>query len=347
MNCPLCGRFSPDGSIRCSACGADFRDPDVLAIAAAPSRPLTAGPDVEVGGLAQDRLLFLDGKGIADGTSLRTIAWLGGGLILAGALIPLRFSGELRFPLFATDVGPSAALLVPLALALIGLVVAIVPAGRIPPFAIGAALAAAAVVELGFGIAPLGDIAYTSVELPIATWLGIAIGGTGIVLRVLRSSDPIAPWLIVAGAAIYIGGALIPHDEIDALLPYELRQGKGDGSVLGVASDAVGADLAHALLGAILLAPVALLPIAALLAFRKPQDLWDPSGNALRVIGTVIVLGPGIFFLTLALDADNAPPGVFMARTHLALLVSGAMLWLAAGAAAAIAGLRAGSNRTS
>jgi len=152
----------------------------------------------------------------------------------------------------------------------------------------------------------------------------------------LRPLDKIAPWLVVAGAVVYIGGALLPHDSIDDLLPFELHEGK-DGSILGVASDAAGADLAHSVLGVILLAPAALLPIAALLAFRQPRDLWDPSGNPLRVIGTVLVLGPGLYFLALALDADYAPAGVFPARCHLALLATGAMLWLAAGACGVLA----------
>src|SRR5207248_9667315 len=109
-------------------------------------------------------------------------------------------------------------------------------------------LAIAGGLELAFGIAPLGDVAYTATELPVATLLGLAIGATGVCLRVLRPTDKIAPWLVVAGAVIYIGGALLPHDAIDDRLPFELHEGT-DGSILGVASDAAGADLAHAVLG--------------------------------------------------------------------------------------------------
>ena len=44
--------------------------------------------------------------------------------------------------------------------------------------------------------------------LPALTWLGLTCAGVGVAVRVLRPGELVARWLVVAGAALFLIGAL-------------------------------------------------------------------------------------------------------------------------------------------
>jgi hypothetical protein len=375
MNCPICGRFSPAGSSRCTACGADFGDPDVMALAAAPRRPLTApagAPALEEAALANDRVLFMSGAGIADGTSLRRVGLIGALLLFLGALCPvdLDFHGT-KLPFQVLGDGPTVAMIVPLILAAAVLAVAVPRRGVIPPVGVAGVLAAAGLLVLLLGLTPFGKYARTATELPLLTWLGVAIAGIGVSMRVLLPRDPAAPFIAVGGAALFLVGGLLPHDELDPLVPIEMR-GTDAESLLGAAYDAVDSKIGSVLLlGLVQLAPIALLSLGAALSFRRPTGLWDGTGNVLRIFALAIVLWLPVSFVVAAFNILGPPPtppgekppeyviiegethrvtdvtrALLLGRARLAVLSAGAMFWLTAGAAALYTQLRVRSTRT-
>jgi hypothetical protein len=319
---------------------------------AAPARPLTAPADapIEAGALADTHLFGMTAAGLLDGTSLRRIAWIGAALLLVGALLPIDVGGGLRLALGVDEVSGLAQAL-PIAMVLLGVALALVK--QLPAIAVAALLAIAGVSELAFGLTPFGADAMTPFELPIATWLGLAVGAVGITVRVLRPTDPAAPWILVAAAAIYLGGGLLPHDDVDPLLPVELQVVGGlhsDGAVLSRAVDGLGDGMLF-LPALSLLVPGAMLAIAALLAFRQPEGVWDRSGLPLRLLGMAIVLA---IPLAYAFDGfnllgfrfqDGEHPHVVVMRLRLAMLSAGAALWLAAGGAAALLIARRAATR--
>lgn len=376
MNCPICGKFLPDGSRRCTACGADFQDPDVLAMLRAPKRPPSSvvSSDVRrvgVGGLSIDRFLGMTSAGIADGTSLQRVGLYGAACLLLGFLVPidLDFHGS-EMPLAVLDKGPRAALLVPLILALAGGAVALLKKGAVPPVVIAAMLAAGGIAELALGLAPFGHAAGAASSLPVLTWGGVLVAAIGVSIRILRPGDPFAKWFVLTGAIGYVVGGLLPHDDVSPLVPLEYQAmaplGRLDGSILGLAWDATSDafTLVHA---AIALLPVALLPLATALAFRRPSGVWDGAGHVLRGVGIAIVLWLPLGHLLGIVNAWGWPAGVYfdgqrsvpmdvlthglvLGRVRLLLLSLGASLWLTCGASALwvwYRGVRDGSSRTS
>lgn len=372
MNCPICARFLPDGSRRCSQCGADFQDPDVLALIQAPKPPPTSVVSSDVrrvgaGGLSIDRFLGMSAAGIADGSSFQRVGLIGAACLLIGFLVPidLDFRGS-EMPLAILDRGPRAAILVPLILAIAGGVVALLKRGSVPVVAIAGLFAAGGLVELTLGLAPFGRAAGTPSSLPILTWGGVALAGIGVSVRILRPADPFAKWFVLAGALLYIGGGLLAHDDVATLVPLEYqviaRYETGlDGSVLGLARDALD-DAFTLVLGVHALLPVVLLPLAAALAFRPPSGVWDTSGNVLRALGLAIVLWLPLGFLGGMINVWGWPRGVFydgdraismealtsallVGRVRLLLLSAGAMLWLTAGVTALYVWWRARAAR--
>lgn len=381
MNCPLCARFLPEGSRRCTSCGADFLDPDVLKMIQAPKPavPAVASSDVRrigAGGLSIDRFLGMTSAGIADGTSLQRVGLFGAACLLVGFLIPidLDYRGS-EMPLAVLDRGPRAALLVPLILALAGGVVSLLKRGAVPPIVVAGLLAAGGLVELVLGITPFGRAAGAPTSLPILTWSGVLVAGVGVSIRILRPADPFAKWIALAGTILFLGGSLLTHADVQTLVPLEYLQMATedglDGSILGLAWDALGDSftLVH---GATTLLAAVLLPVATALAFRAPHGVWDGAGNVLRAVGLAIVLWLPLGFLAGILNVFGWPSGGFydgdrvismdaltnalrLGRVRLLLLSLGASLWVTAGSAALYVawrearggrGLTAGSTRT-
>jgi len=330
MICPICGRFSPDGSSRCTACGADVRDPDVQALMRAPATPLRLH-ETHAGALGNDRFLGLSGSGVLTGSSLRRVGVAAAAALLLGALLPLVTGHSPLTP------GVSrVATAVPMVLAAALFAVVVPPRGILPPLGVGALLAAGGLVELALGLTPFGREAGTAIALPLLPWLAVALAGIGVAIRVVRPSDPFAAPLVAIGAVVFVVGGLLPHRDVLDLLPAEFRflHGSTGRSLFATCWDAleVGQLVPDACAQ---LAPLVLLPLAAVLAFRRPAGLWDAPGNALRFLGIAIVLWlPAVFALAAV---DHA----FWPRARVSLLATGAMLSLTAGATAVYAIARA------
>ena len=325
----------PPGSGRCTSCGADFKDPDVMKVAAAPPAVVRVPDGIDAGALGNDRILGLSAAGLASGKSLRILAGAGAALLLIGALVSFK--------------GPTRAIAVPLVLAAAGLAVAI-PKRGVPSVAIAALLVAGGLLELAAGLTPFGEGAWTNTNLPVLLWLGAAIGGVGACLRVVRPTDPAAAYIVLVGTIVFVVGGLLPFGDIGGQLPKELeglaRGGELDGSVLTLALEALNAGTLFFALGAVYLLPVLALPAATVLAFRRPAGLWDAPGNALRALGTLIVLWIPLSYGVAAFNlfgwTFNELP--YRQRIQLSVLAAGAVLWLTAGAVALI--VRARSTRT-
>jgi hypothetical protein len=305
--------------------------------AAAPAAVVRVPDGIDAGALADDRILGLSGPGLADGRSLRVVGVAGALLLLVGALIS--FSG------------PTRAIAVPLVLGAAGLAVAIPRPGAVPAVAIAGLLAAGGLLELAAGLTPFGEGAWTAVDLPILLWLGALIAGVGVCLRVVRPTDPAAAYVVLAGTIVFVVGGLLPFGDVADQLPFEMqglaaRGAPLDGSILGLAWDALGAGTLFFALGGVLLLPALALPIATVLAFRRPGGLWDSPGQALRVLGTLIVLWIPLTYAVAAFNLsgwsnDDLP---YRQRIQLAVLSAGAVLWVTAGAVAL--SIRARSTRT-
>lgn len=342
MNCPICGRWSPAGSPRCTACGADFKDPDVLALARAPA-PATVPADLAAGALAEDRLLGLRGEDVADGAGLRRVGVAGAIALLLGA-IPL---GE----------GPAWAAVLPAALGVVGLALACLPRRAWHRAPLGVFFAAGGLAELLFGLTALGEGAWGPTALPLLPWLGVAAAGVGVAVRVLRPHDPHAVWIIVGGAVAYVLGGLLPLERAGEQVVFELRllQLAGeDESMLDLALTGFGGGSPVVLMAAMQLLPVVALPLAALLAFRRPTGLWDAPGKTVRALGHVIVLWLPLLYAAAAFNlagwagttrGDDLET-IMLGRARLALLATGAMLWLTGAATTIYVRVRARSTRT-
>jgi hypothetical protein len=363
MRCPICDKPTPEFAPRCGACGADLMDPDVRALAglatAAPAGSARAAQEAAAHGgtasLARDRYFGVSAAGLASGKHLAWLAWIGGLAFAATFVVPLDpdFNG-LRAPWALLDGGRTLALVLPLLVGAIGLEVAVL-SRRVPMVARAAVLVVGAlgVVALGQrGVAVGAGMPETGFLLP---WLGAAIAGIGITARLLRPLDRNARWVILAGAAVFAVGMLIPVGDHNT--PLEC------GGFMNIADRGSQASRHVAVLGAAMveiqlvamvqLAPFALLPIAAALAWRAPSGAWDRPAMALRPIGWVIVLFAVVavaayvfaatswagFAGSLELDdrivsLDQVATAVTVGRVRLALLAFGGVTWLVGGGTA-------------
>lgn len=308
-----------------------------MKVAAAPAAVVKVPEGIDAGALANDRILGLSGAGLASGASLRLLGGAGALLLLIGALISFQ--------------GPTRAIAVPLVLAAAGLAVAI-PRRGVPTVAIAGLLLAGGLLELAAGLTPFGEGAATATQLPVLLWLGAATAGVGVCLRVVRPTDPVAAYVVLAGTIVFVIGGLLPFGEIGAQLPHEFQmlalRGPLDGSILGLSWDALDGGTLLFALGAVMLLPVLALPAATVLAFRRPAGLWDAPGNALRALGTLIVLWIPLTYAAAAFNLSGwQNEGLpYRQRIQLAVLAAGAVLWLTAGAVALVLELRARSTRT-
>jgi hypothetical protein len=308
-----------------------------MKVAAAPAAVIKVPDGIDAGALGNDRILGMSGTGLASGASLRVLAGAGAALLLIGALISFK--------------GPTRAIAVPLVLAAVGLAVAI-PKRGVPKVAIAGLLFAGGLLELLAGLTPFGEGAATATDVPVLLWLGAVTAGVGVCLRVVRPNDPAAAWIVLGGTVTFVVGGLLPFGDVSAQLPFEFLAMAGreglDGSILGLSYDALGAGTLLFSLGLVVLAAAAALPLATLLAFRRPAGLWDAPGNALRALGTFVVLWIPLTYATAAFNlsgwvAEGLP---YRQRIQLAVLAAGAVLWVTAGAVALLVEVRARSTRT-
>jgi len=373
MLCPICDRRNPDYADRCTACGADFHDPEVRALIGAPAATPTAGAAPGTGAtagtvdptgagtasLASDRFFGVSAAGLADGRHLSRLAWVGGALLAVAFLVPVDPDfGGLRMPwaLLGGGLGRSLAVILPLLLGAAAVELAVV-GKRLPRPAVAGALVAAGLLAFGLCIPPLARGAGANAHLPWLVWLGVATAAVGVTARVLRPLDRTARWVIAAGGVLVLFAQLVPHGDTNQTMPVDfwlVNVGGIDVSRLsGNLHALVDGTVEVRLLAFWQLVPLALVPTAFVLALRQPSGPWDTKGAGLRPLGWVLVPYVAIWFAVYALNAMGWPGGAFhvkldgrwleggtfstavvAARLHLMLVALGATAWLVGGATA-------------
>jgi hypothetical protein len=355
MKCPVCERPNADYAPYCQHCGADLKDPDVLALAGA--GPTVTAPGAEAS-LASDRFLGVSAAGLADGTHLSKLAWIGGALLAASFLVPIDpdYSG-LRMSWSLLGDGRSIALILPLLLGAAGIELAVL-GRRVPPVAKAAILAVGGVALYALAIGPITFGAGAPSSLPWLEWGGAMVAAIGVTVRILRPLDRNARWLVLAGLALTIVGLVIPWDDAGRHLPIEYPLYIADAklahvSLLDANLTGLSHDFSVRFLSLWHLALPAALALALALSWRRPQGPWDTKATGLRPLGAAIVLYVGLSFVLYAFNlvGGNLPGevvylydhavstdaflrAVFAGRAHLALVTLGASAWLVGGGAA-------------
>jgi hypothetical protein len=366
IQCPICERRSPAYADRCTACGADFHDPEVRALIGAPpaagTPPGAADPTAGAGtaSLASDRFFGVSAAGLADGRHLTRVAWAGGILLAAAFLVPVDpdFRG-LRMPwsLLGGGLARSLAVILPLLLGAAAVELAVI-GKRLPRAAVAGGLAATGLLAFGLCVPPLAHGAgATAAHLPWLVWLGVAAAAVGLGARVLRPLDRTARWVIAGGGALVLFAMVVPHGDTTQTLPIDfsmINVGGLDVSRLsGNLNALVDGTVEVRLLAFWQLVPLVLVPVAFALALRQPSGPWDTRAHGLRPVGWVVVPYVAIWFALYALDAMGWPGGAFhiqvdghwldgstfstavvAGRLHLALIALGATAWLVGGASA-------------
>ena len=351
MLCPICDRDNAVDARRCRSCGADFEDAE---IAAQLQRPAGVDDDDELN-LTGDRFLTIRWLGLVHGGDLRRVALLGGILFLIAGLIPVDLDfGGLKATWSQLGDGPTVALLLPIVLGAIGLALA-TPLGRgIPPVGLAGALAAGGAATLVLGVTPFGASAAMPERVPYLVWLGLAVAGAGVAVRVLRPKDANARWFAVAGAALVVVGMAIPITDARRSLPAEYALYMRDASLLdksllGAAIDGFDHDLMIRFLAMWQFLAIPLTAAAAALCLPTQRGAWDSLGLALRPIGwaiifyipltlllcTVNIMGwrgaPEVYYHDAWHDWDAFTGALFAGRARLIVLTAPAVAWLVAG----------------
>jgi hypothetical protein len=351
MMCPICDRENDRDARRCRSCGADFEDPE---IAAQLDRPR---PDEDEDGeidLSGGRYLGVRWVGFELGGDLRRLALIGGVLFALVAVLPVKLDfGAVQASWGAMGKGPTAALVLPFVLGALGLALGTVGRG-IPPVAVAGTLAAAGALALPLALTPMGRHAGTTLHTLWLPWLGTAIVGAGVVIRVLRRKDPHARWIIVGGAVLVALGMLLPHGDAREHLPGEFSlylRGKelADSSLLSAWTDGFDNDSMIRFLSLWHLLELALLGVAIAFAMRPSTGPWDSAGMVLRPLGVALIFHLTITFALYTLnvmgwtafesvywkdhfyDWDDFTGGMFAGRARLALSTVPTTLWLTAG----------------
>jgi hypothetical protein len=362
VKCPICERPNPDYAPYCQSCGADLKDPDVLALAGAPT---VTAPGAEAS-LASDKFLGVTAAGLADGKSLTKLLWIGGALLALTFLVPIDpdFAG-LTMPWSLLGDGRSLALLLPVILGAAGIELAVL-GGRVPRIARAAYLVVAGVAVMFVAlprVAPTSealehwgeqlDILAAPSSPPWILWFGALVAGVGISARVLRPLDRNARWVIAGGFALVVLGLFVGSDMWPNRLPYEffiyLRNKVGPGSLFSVFKGGLGDDFTVRFLSLWHFALPVGLAGAFALAWRRPAGPWDTKGSGLRVLGYVLVLYVAVTAFLYAMNiAGWSPPGAdsddpflqrivrdaFAARARMTLVALGATAWIVGGATA-------------
>ena len=348
MRCPICDRDNPGDARRCKACGADFEDPE---LAAQLDRPATAADDGEPN-LQGDRYLGVRWIGLEVGGDLRKVALIGGIGFAIAAVLPLSLDLEkVRAVWSVLDDGPAFALLVPFLLAAIG--IGLWFGEKLPPVVTAGVLAAGGLAVLGFAIAPQGKYALLMTRTWWAPWIGVAIAGAGVVIRVLRRRDPYARWIVVGGAAIVLIGMFLPYTDGRSALPGEFPmfmrdQDLLDKSIGGASYDGFDSDAMVRFLSLWHIALIGLCAAAAGFSIGMSRGPWDSAALVLRPLGWVLVFWvPATFALytlnitgwkaeSMGVDRelwDRFTTSLFAGRIRIAALAIPAAAWLAIGLA--------------
>lgn len=367
FDCPICRVSNPAGAHLCVSCGADFSDPDVLAMASAPgaSASFSASRLGGAGVLADTRLLGFNLDGLVDGSGLRKLAGIGGAILLLSFLLPL--THEFRDWLWGPSTiskGPTFAALYPLVAGIIGLAVAFAP--RLKPWVRAAILVGTGLLGALVALAPYGKYAGTSEHALPLLFTGLLLAGAGIATRLFYPRAPEARYALALGSLLAIVAMVIPRGDTGAALPVEFRfyldSEFRDMSLLSAYSKGFGKDAMVMFGGLLALTPVWLLPLTTGLAWATPREVWDRGSFALRPMAWSIVLFIPVMFAFLAFNVtgwedfdsvivegrvyklDAYTDALLAGRVRLAAMIAFPVLWVQLGAVALYAHFRAGDR---
>ncbi len=340
--CPVCSHRNPSESMRCSACAADFSDPDVKAMMAEDS---VESFEVAAGSLAHGKFLGVSEATLIDGSAVRKLAAFGA-LVLAGAFfIPIAIDfGDAVMPWKALGHAPAIALLFPSLAILMGLTAALLP---LQPWQRSTILLAAGIV--GLTTLPfLGVFSGSPEKLLYLIWLGLIVASWGLILRCYDSQSMLARRLAILGATLAVAGFFLPIAGAADALPLELRlylRGSVDSaSAFSVYKEAFNRTPMVFFSTVYLFLPLVLLPVAAIVAWTKPKNAWDKSGLLVRPAAWIAViyipLGFALFAFNLVGDEggrlvldgvvyawDDVVSASFLGRLRLLLLAAVFATW--------------------
>ncbi len=352
-NCPICKQQLQPGHVLCPACGADLSDPDVLAMAPGDSTEMPQSSLGEVGALSERKFLRATTDSLRSGAAMRKLALIGGIFLALAFLIPV--SADFRtwmWPTDAIDRGPTFAVLLPLALGILGIASAFVP--KLENWHRAAILVGGGLVGIFFCLPPLGKFAGTAcVATPILT-LGMLVAGSALAGRIFFPRSQAVRLALIGGAAVSVVALFIPMaDTRDALpieLPLYINNEFREMSLFAAYSKGMDHDVMVRFLSMYALLPLLLLPAAAALAWPVPRGVWDKMATALRPIAWVAVLfiplgyalqafnsaGWSEFQVIAArgvwVDFDDFTQALMVGRARLALVSAFLFVWVQLGA---------------
>ncbi len=300
--CPVCTQSNPATSMRCSSCGADFSDPDVLAVMGEDLSNIE-GPEVTAGSLAHGNFLGMSEDGLVKGSVPRKLALIGSVFLAAGFLIPisLDFSDNVM-AWEALDNAPSIALLFPALAILMGLASAFAP---LQPWQRSATLLALGLV--GLTTLPfLGSFSGSPEQLLPLIWLGVVVSSWGLVLRCFNAQSTLARRIAIVGAVLAVVGFFLPLSEPHNAVPLELRfyfqDAMESGSAFTVYKTVFNRDPLVFFSSIYLFMPLVLVPLGAAIAWAKPVGAWDQMSVMIRPIAWLVVLYVPIGFALFAFN---------------------------------------------
>jgi hypothetical protein len=300
--CPICDHKNPRTLNRCAACGADFDDPDVRAMAGVePGPAATLAPSV--GALATARFLGVSLDGLADGHALRRLGVALAAVLAVGFLIPLTADyHKLHFAWSQLEHGAAFALLLPLVAVALGLVAAL---GRgLPPAAVAAGFALVGLAGV-VSLPTLGRFGGAPQALVPLHAIGLVVAGGALVVRLARPDDRAARLALTVGAALAVIGLFVKLGAGGAM-PFELGGAAASDASPGMAwLDALSVQARNpfVLFAALaIFVPALAAGVAAALAWPAGSGPWDRSALPLRVLGALVLLAPALVAAELAFN---------------------------------------------
>jgi hypothetical protein len=293
ITCPICRQPNPADNHLCLACGADFSDPDVIAMAPGDSSQMPQSSLGDAGELAEDRFLGISHEGLIEGKSLRRLALGGGVIFLAAFFIPttVDFRSWLG-PLAGLDKGPTLAVLFPLLAAGAGLAMALV--GKLDNWVRAAVLVGVGLLGIFLCLPPLGKFAGAPHKvLPVYT-IGLLCAGAALAIRMYNPRSRDARYAAIAAAVIVAIGMVIPvgdsHRALTIEFPFYVDSEFGDMALASAYRKGMTHDMMVRMLSLFGLLPLIALPLAAALAWPTPRGVWDKYAVALRPLAWLAAL---------------------------------------------------------
>ncbi len=288
--CPVCDQKSAPGALRCTACGADFSDPDVRALMAEEGSEISA-PEIAAGSLGHGKILGVSEVALEQGSALRKLALFGAVLLLAAFFIPVSPNfGESMGAWKALGHAPSIALLFPALAALMGLVAGLAP---LQAWQRGATLLLAGLIGL-LTLPFLGELTASPAKFMPVLVVGMVIATWGLILRSFGPQSDSARRILIGGAALTVIGFLIPMSDAQNAVPIELqfflREEIGSATPLVAYFKVLNRDPMVFFSSVYLLMPIVLLPLGAALSWSKPKEAWDTRSGLIRPIAWIAIL---------------------------------------------------------